>query len=333
MLIEYLRFIQILGLLVYSSYPVATKYLFFFVLGFNYANFDFLPNLYYLFATPESSVNFKSYLFASSDMDFLRFMGAIILFFLLWVVILLVAKFLLKINQKSFQWLVRFGLDLIEVKILHSFWSSLIFLIVNGTSSANFVIYVTHACSYFFLTLLIIKRWMIWKAYRSVSLFFLWRIVVTLLVCLAQFGALGISLGVFIAGLGTGVLVMYFQERKSNVFEVTVFLSPHLRQHEYQDVMSRHDGEIKYSFCTTLRKIFLVIIVPITALCFAMLILLQYLDSIPVIVVGTIILLLLLYLLITAILIHLFIEQRNTYFKNHDLKLTLQTEEKINVDQ
>lgn len=49
MLMEYLRYFQMLGLVVYELFPVNPS-LFYFVIGLNYTNFDFLPNLYSMFA-------------------------------------------------------------------------------------------------------------------------------------------------------------------------------------------------------------------------------------------------------------------------------------------
>lgn len=48
---ECFRMVQILGLLVYSAFPIG-PYVFYFLIGCSYANFDFIPNLYALVAKP-----------------------------------------------------------------------------------------------------------------------------------------------------------------------------------------------------------------------------------------------------------------------------------------
>jgi hypothetical protein len=48
---ELFRVVQLLGLLVYSSFPVG-QYIFYFLVGCSYANLDFIPNLYAMAATP-----------------------------------------------------------------------------------------------------------------------------------------------------------------------------------------------------------------------------------------------------------------------------------------
>jgi hypothetical protein len=48
---ECFRMVQILGLLVYSAFPIG-PYVFYFLIGCSYANLDFIPNLYALVAKP-----------------------------------------------------------------------------------------------------------------------------------------------------------------------------------------------------------------------------------------------------------------------------------------
>lgn len=51
LLVELLRIVQILGLLVFSSFPVG-QFIYGFLVGCSYANLDFIPNLYNMFASP-----------------------------------------------------------------------------------------------------------------------------------------------------------------------------------------------------------------------------------------------------------------------------------------
>jgi hypothetical protein len=48
---ELFRVVQLLGLLLYSAFPMG-PYIFYFLVGCSYANLDFIPNLYALAATP-----------------------------------------------------------------------------------------------------------------------------------------------------------------------------------------------------------------------------------------------------------------------------------------
>ena len=48
---ECYRMVQLLGLLVYSAFPIG-PYVFYFLIGCSNANLDFIPNLYALVAKP-----------------------------------------------------------------------------------------------------------------------------------------------------------------------------------------------------------------------------------------------------------------------------------------
>lgn len=107
-----------------------------------------------IFKTPLSYTNFSSYLLATSDMDFIRFMGSILSFLVLWSTVLLAAKFLFRVQDPTWKYLTNFGMDITEIKILHSFWSSLIYAILNA-NSPTFTIYLTQGASYLFVGLII----------------------------------------------------------------------------------------------------------------------------------------------------------------------------------
>ena len=48
--IEFFRILQVLGLVIYSSFPIG-QYVFYFLIGCSYANLDFMPNIYAMYAT------------------------------------------------------------------------------------------------------------------------------------------------------------------------------------------------------------------------------------------------------------------------------------------
>ena len=111
MYMDLLRIVQILGLLVYSSFPVGQN-IFYFLLGCSYANLDFIPNLYALAVIPESVNNFSSYNFTVEDMDFIRLNGSVLLFGFIWAIVIAISKYLIKVKEKRLDYMMAFGLDL-----------------------------------------------------------------------------------------------------------------------------------------------------------------------------------------------------------------------------
>jgi len=76
-------------------------------------------------------VNFASYFLVSSDMDFIRLNGSVLFFGLVWGCVWVAARWLFRVGESRLSFLTRFGLDLMEVKVLHSFWSAVLLVIVN----------------------------------------------------------------------------------------------------------------------------------------------------------------------------------------------------------
>lgn len=97
MYMELLRIVQMLGISVYSSFPIGQN-IFHFLLGCSYANLDFIPNLYAMAATPESVNNFSSYNFTVEDMDFIRLNGSVLFFGFIWAIIIAISKYLIKVK-------------------------------------------------------------------------------------------------------------------------------------------------------------------------------------------------------------------------------------------
>lgn len=88
--------------------------------------------------------------------------GSMIFFSILWVVIIFISKYLLKVSAERSDYMVKFGLDLAEVKLLHSFWSGLLFVVLNYRSS-NFPLYVTFGFALVGGMIVVARRWLIWK--------------------------------------------------------------------------------------------------------------------------------------------------------------------------
>lgn len=107
-----LRIVQVLGLLVYTAYPIREN-AFFFLLGCSYANLDFVPNLYAKFAKTSSNSYLNSYQLAVTDMDFIRLVGSIIFFGIFMLIVYLIARFLLNLKQSKLEFITRLTLDML----------------------------------------------------------------------------------------------------------------------------------------------------------------------------------------------------------------------------
>ena len=119
-----------LGLLIFTAFPLGAR-AYYFLIGCSYLNMDFVPNLYQQLAKTDQSNVFASYYFATEDMDFVRLMGSIIFFGVIVMVVYCVCKFLLGVKESRLDFVLRLAIDLMEVKIFHSFWSSLLYIIAN----------------------------------------------------------------------------------------------------------------------------------------------------------------------------------------------------------
>lgn len=133
-MMEVIRIVQVLGLLVYAAYPVGENS-FFFLLGCSYANLDFIPNLYAKLAKTSANAYLNSYQLTVTDMDFIRLVGSILLFGVLMLVVYLIARYLLKVKESKLEFITRFSIDLLEVKVFHSFWTSFIYIAINSKAT------------------------------------------------------------------------------------------------------------------------------------------------------------------------------------------------------
>jgi hypothetical protein len=97
------------------------------------------------------------------DMDFIRMIGSILTFIAFWITFLIVFKYLISKDKDIFGWLIRLGMDLIEIKILFSFWNSLIFTFSNGNLNNLYMLWV-HIFSYSFMALAAFRYY---KMYQS----------------------------------------------------------------------------------------------------------------------------------------------------------------------
>lgn len=122
--------VQVLGLLIYTVYPIG-PYSYYFLVGCSYCNLDFITNVYALLAKSDQHQVFASYYLSTNDMDFVRLMGSIMVFGIFMLFVYVICRFLLQVKQSRLDFLIRLSVDLMEVKVFHSFWSSLLYIISN----------------------------------------------------------------------------------------------------------------------------------------------------------------------------------------------------------
>lgn len=112
--------------------------------------------------------------------------GSILVFVAVWIIFIVVLKVFFIKNNATLGWLLRIGMDLIEVKILHSFWNSLIFTIINSSENDIYILWL-HLFSYVFMGFTIFRYYKIYQENQSISFTFLWRLTATLLLSIAVY--------------------------------------------------------------------------------------------------------------------------------------------------
>lgn len=119
-------------------------------------------------------------------MDFIRMIGSILVFIAVWVLLIVVLKVFFIKNLLTLGWLVRLGMDFIEIKILHSFWNSLLFTIVISPQNNIYILWL-HLFSYVFMGFTVFRYYKIYQESGSISYPFLWRVIATLLLSIAVY--------------------------------------------------------------------------------------------------------------------------------------------------
>jgi len=65
-------------------------------------------------------------------MDFIRMIGSILVFIAVWIIVIIILKYFVIKNPILLGWFLRIGMDLVEIKVIHSFWNSVIFTFMNS---------------------------------------------------------------------------------------------------------------------------------------------------------------------------------------------------------
>jgi hypothetical protein len=154
-LIEYIHCIQLLGLTFYAIYPHSIQLnLYTFVMGLDFSNFSFIINLTAKFIPAcydcKSIVGFT---FAIGDMNWIRLTGSLLLCLAIMLVFCLLI-YAFKCSRMYAPFYLKLVLDLIIVKSLHSWFSSLFYSGLNfkyNTNDKDLYILSMHMLSYFLI--------------------------------------------------------------------------------------------------------------------------------------------------------------------------------------
>ena len=114
-------------------------------------------------------------------MDFIRLIGSILMFIIAYGIMLWIVKNILEVTAPTFAFLLRLGMDLVEVKIVFSIWNSLLFTIVNASSN-NLYLFAVHLVSYVFVGLILYRYYKIYtlSSKNEINYSFIYRVVVLL---------------------------------------------------------------------------------------------------------------------------------------------------------
>ena len=95
-------------------------------------------------------------------MDFVRLMGSIIFFGTFMLIVYLICKYLFDVKESKLDFMMKLSIDLMEVKVFHSFWTSLLYIIANYRAS-EFGMYIVFILGIAFLSAIVGRRYSIYK--------------------------------------------------------------------------------------------------------------------------------------------------------------------------
>lgn len=152
-------------------------------------------------------------------MDFIRLNGSILFFAAIWGCVIIITKFLFQPSEKKIAYMIHFGLDLTQVKILHSFWSAVFYVIINYKAT-NFSVFVSFSFAILLFLAILSRRYIIWKQQNELSPFFLWRVVASLLICLISLANELLVAMIFVAAIV--VAIWEFKILHSNKYYISI---------------------------------------------------------------------------------------------------------------
>jgi hypothetical protein len=302
LVLEAVRVAQLVGLLVFAAFPIGPL-AYYFLVGCSYANFDFLPNLYALYAPPRSQTTIAGFLLATEDMDFLRLGGSIFTFALIWVALYAVLRWLFRAGDSALAYLVRVGCDLMEVKVMHSVWSALLSVVAN-LYAADLPIFISLGVGCLCLGGLSLRRVVVEGVLGP---FWWWRMAATLLlVVLPLANELTLSL-LLATALGVGIwelLRLHGLRRQGNILSLN---SDNYMDERTYEVISGHDQQVAFALSISIRNSLLAAFPIVTALLAAVPVLLRDADYATVVFDACVLYLLLGVVAITLVLVYKFL--------------------------
>jgi hypothetical protein len=151
---------------------------------------------------------FLGFKFLYGDMDFIRMIGSILLLIALLILVIIVLKIFVTENTTLLGWLIKVGMDVVEIKIIHSFWNSLIFTIMNSTQD-NLYIFWVHLFSYTFIGLVGFRYYKTYQSTGEINYSFLWRLLSTLLLSISVFNKMIVFIILTLLSIGFGIKQLY----------------------------------------------------------------------------------------------------------------------------
>lgn len=252
-------------------------------------------------------------------MDFIRLMGSIILLGVVMLIIYLIARYLLKVKPWRLNLIANLGVDLMEIKIFHSFWTALIYIIVNFRT-AQFGMFLLFLLAVWMVAAVIGRSYKAWRDNDNWSPLIFWRCFATLLICLLSLAnELLMSLLILVA-MGVTLWHFFYLHSKHHYVNINDLNSSNYMQERTFRVLNNYDYEVKYSFSISLRNTLISACPSIAAIAAAISILLREAEFYSVYMSLSIVYLLLFLGLVTSLLIFNFLDERRKFLVQNKLE-------------
>jgi hypothetical protein len=266
---------------------------------------------------------------SSDDMDFIRLNGSVLFFAVLWTFVIIIAKYLFKIKESRLAYMVAFGVDLMEVKILHSFWSSLLFIIVNF-SSTNFSVFATFAFAFIIFLAVAARRYAIWKETKDISLLFVWRTLATLLICFISLANELLITLIFCLAVGISLWEFYLLHSSKYLISINDLNSSNYMSEKTYKVLNNYDEEVQWCWSISVRNTVITMLPVATSLFTAILILLKQSEYEAIIFTSVLLYFFMLVAIVEAVFVYNFLEERRKYLVQNKLEFLQKKYAKLN---
>jgi hypothetical protein len=266
---------------------------------------------------------------SSDDMDFIRLNGSVLFFAVLWTFVIIIAKYLFKIKESRLSYMVAFGVDLMEVKILHSFWSSLLFIIVN-LSSTNFSVFATFAFAFVIFLAVAARRYAILKETKDISPLFVWRTLATLLICFISLANELLITLIFCLAVGISLWEFYLLHSSKYLISIKDLNSSNYMSEKTYKVLNNYDEEVQWCWSISVRNTVITMLPVATSLFTAILILLKQSEYEAIIFTSVLLYFFMLVAIVEAVFVYNFLEERRKYLVQNKLEFLQKKYAKLN---